>query len=568
MVGDQDFSHMRIINRLVHKQSCGMKFTRLLASTGRTFLTLSYVEGSRDPPLSRLTLDQYFQTEILNKFGDRPALICPDEQLRPYGGPESLNFRDRYLAWNFNELDRHISALSRGLVSLGVRKGDRVAVIMGNNSAYAILQWACARIGAVLVTMNPAYRANEFVSALQLVEASTLFIVPGLRNSNYISLLSSVIPSISSSSPANISSEALPYLRSLVVVNNSGKKGAFKELLKPVKSAIDFRELFIWSTSVQDTYIKEVAKTMAHDETINLQFTSGTTGAPKAVSVPTHFLGILDEISKRGNIKLPKLRTGIAAGSSIPEDLMRQLIDKLNLTQLTIAYGMTETSPVSFQTIPEDPLVKRIETVGRVQPHVKAKIIDTEGNVVPVNTPGELCVAGYLVQKGYWNAPAQTASVMKRHPGSDVYVDLWMHTGDEAMMDKEGYLRIISRIKDIIIRAGENLFPVQIENVITTHPSIREAAVIAVPDPIYGEVVGAWVVRNMQEIPVTRIELRKWVGRHMNPQNQPSWLWFVGEDNVEKELPKTASGKVQKHILRRWGAKWASQGIGKVIDAL
>lgn len=633
-----------MLSRLVHRHAHpAASFTLAAApSTGRYIplrrsLTTSYVEGCKNPSLSKLTLDQYFQSEILPKYADRPALICPKERIRPHGGPESHNIREKYLAWTFSELDRHIMSLARGLVSLGIRKGDRVAVVMGNNSAYAILQWACARIGAILVTLNPAYRAKEFISALRLVEASTLFIVPSLRGSDYISILSSIIPSILSSQPGNISAESLPHLRSLIVVDNAETFHSFKKTIEPVNSAIDFRELFVWSTSTEDAYIREVSRIMEYDDVINLQFTSGTTGVPKAVSlthqllnnglsigrcmkltsddklcnvpplfhcfglvlgnlaawvhgasvvypseafhppsivdalveehctalhgVPTHFLGVLDEVSKRGNITLPKLRTGIAAGSSIPEEMMRQLIEKLNLTELTIAYGMTETSPVSFQTVPEDPLVKRIESVGRVLPHVTAKIIDNEGNVLPVNTPGELCVTGYLVQKGYWNAPEQTAVVMRRHPGSE---DIWMHTGDEAIMDEEGYLRIVSRIKDIIIRGGENLFPVQIENVITSHHSVREAAVISVPDPRYGEVVGVWIVRHANEALVERSELRQWVGGQMNPQAQPSWIWFVGEDGVETELPKTASGKVQKHILREWGAKWSKQGIGRV----
>jgi len=277
--------------------------------------------------------------------------------------------------------------------------------------------------------------------------------------------------------------------------------------------------------------------------------------------VPTHFLGMLEEVKRRGSVDLPMLRTGVAGASPVPEELMKQLTDKLNLTELTIAYGMTETGPISFQTVPEDPIRKRVETVGRIQAHVKAKVIDPQGNVVPVNQPGELCVAGYLVQKGYWEDPEQTASVMRRHPGSD---DLWMHTGDEVTMDEEGYLRVISRIKDIIIRGGENLFPVQIENALTSHFSVREVAVIAIPDPVYGEAVGAWVMRDYDEPQISRTELRQWVGEHMNPQSRPSWVWYVGEDGVESEIPRTASGKVQKHILRQWGAKWAKLGVGRV----
>ncbi|KIJ39009.1 hypothetical protein M422DRAFT_210533 [Sphaerobolus stellatus SS14] len=620
-----------ILKRNVPRLACSIR--------RKSSLTLSAVEGPLQPPLSNLTLSEYFRTEILAKHYARPALICLQESIRPHGGPPSHNMNvTKYLYWDFQELDRHVEAFARGLVGLGVRRGDRVAVVMGNTSAYAILQWACAKIGAILVTLNPAYRAHEFVAALRLVGASTLLVVPNLRSSDYLAALLHVLPSLGSSAPDNIQTEGLPELKRLIMVDNTSDNSRFTAAMGIMKAAIDFREVFTWKPSVrEDSTIVETAKIMDKDDVINLQFTSGTTGLPKAVSlthqllnnglsigrcmkftpedklcnvpplfhcfglvlgnlaawthgaavvypaesfdpkpivdslvqeqctglhgVPTHFLGVLEEVKRRGGVKLPRLRTGIAAGSPIPEELMRQLIEKLNLTELTIAYGMTETSPVSFQTVPSDPVKKRVETVGRVQPHVKAKVVDLKGDVVPVGTPGELCVAGYLVQKGYWNDPEQTDAVMKRHSGSD---DLWMHTGDEVIMDEEGYLRVISRIKDIIIRGGENLFPIQIENVITNHQSIREAAVISVPDPKYGEVVGVWIVRHTDKPRVSREDIREWVGKQMNPQNRPAWIWFVNEEGVEEELPKTPSGKIQKHILRKWGSAWASVGVGKV----
>jgi len=283
--------------------------------------------------------------------------------------------------------------------------------------------------------------------------------------------------------------------------------------------------------------------------------------------VPTHFIGILSELKWREEngekLDLSRLRTGIAAGSPIPIELMRTLVEKMNLRDLTIAYGMTETSPVSFQTTTKDPLIKRVETVGKVQAHVKAKIVNPAGEIVPVNTPGEICTSGYLVHKGYWGDEEQTKAAMKKHPGDDENV--WMHTGDEGIMDEEGYLRIVGRIKDIIIRGGENLFPVQIENALHAHPSVREAAVVSVPDRTYGEVVGAWIVRRPGTAAVSREEIRRWVSEKMNPQNAPAWVWFVGEDDAAAdELPKTASGKVQKHVLRGWSKQLARKGVGQV----
>jgi acyl-CoA synthetase (AMP-forming)/AMP-acid ligase II len=243
---------------------------------------------------------------------------------------------------------------------------------------------------------------------------------------------------------------------------------------------------------------------------------------------------------------------------------MRRLIDKMGLSELTNAYGMTETSPVSFQTTPNDPILKRVETVGKVSPHVQAKLLDPQGNVVPVNTPGEVCIAGYLLQKGYWEDQEQTDRCMKK----DENGTLWMHTGDEGIMDEEGYLKIVGRIKDIIIRGGENLFPVQIENVLSTNHGIEESAIVSVPDDKYGEVVGAWVVRSRSEkgSALTREAVRATVVQGMNPQNAPAYVWFLGEDGAPDALPKTASGKVMKHVLREWSREMKKKGIGKASD--
>ncbi|EIW77226.1 acetyl-CoA synthetase-like protein [Coniophora puteana RWD-64-598 SS2] len=613
-----------------------------IASTGtRRSLTLSAVEGPATPPLETRPLYQFFKEDIIDKHGSRPAFICREERPRSHGGPVSRNLGvQTHLAWDFDEFDRHIGAAARGLLAMAVKKGDRVAVIMGNHSVYATLQWACASIGAILVTINPAYRLHELVTNLNTAGVNHLFIVPRLRKSQYLNGLAGQFPDLKNSRPGDIQEPAIPTLRNLVVANNFPDEQAFAKELDNVKSAVDWREIMMWREDGRERKeVEEIGKTLHTDEVINLQFTSGTTGAPKAVSlthmnvlnnglsigrcmnlgptdvlcnvpplfhcfdksgnlaawshascivypsetfcapsivdavvnekctalhgVPTHFIGVLAELEKRiaagERPDTRNLRTGIAAGSPIPIDLMRELIDKLNLTELTIAYGMTETSPVSFQTVAADPINKRVETVGKVQPHVKAKVVDKEGNVAPVNTPGELHIAGYLVHKGYWNDQEQTDKVMKR----DAEGTLWMHTGDEAIMDDEGYLKIVGRIKDIIIRGGENLFPVQIENATTAHPLIREAAAIAVPDTKYGEVVGVWVAPH-PGAQLSREDVRRQVAGSMNPQNAPSWVWFLGEDGTPEELPKTASGKVQKHILRAWSKELAVKGIGKV----
>ncbi|KAF7289906.1 hypothetical protein MIND_01365500 [Mycena indigotica] len=629
----------RISNHLVHQRT-------------RRLLTHSSVQGALQPPLVHTTLPDYFASKILAEHSTRPALVCRKESPHEHGGPLSHNLgRADRLAWSFQEFDSKINALARGLLAMGVQPGERVGVLMGNNSAYAMLQWACASIGAILVTINPAYRVHELASVLNLVGVSRLFIVPRIRSSSYLDMVVSKFPELRGSPAGNpIQLEELPALRDIIVVDNTGQFSAEAEKLR-FKNWIDWREILIWDESASESRVqKRIERGLNKDDVINLQFTSGTTGAPKAVSlthhnllnnglsigrcmnlteqdvldvfflrhlsnhlkrlvlgnlaawshgacivypseifhppsivdaiieekctalhgVPTHFNGVLSEVDKRRSsgeaVDIRNLRrgqrTGIAAGSPIPIELMKSLISKLNLSELTNAYGMTETSPVSFQTIPTDPVLKRVETVGRVQPHVKAKLIDSEGKIVPVGTPGEICVAGYLLQKGYWEDKQQTDQVMQ----TDEQGTLWMHTGDEGIMDSDGYLKIVSRIKDIIIRGGENLFPIQIEDAILTNltPSVEEAAVVAVPDNQYGELVGVWIVRRKSGPMISREDIRRKVWEVMNPQNAPSWVFFVGEDGPESELPKTASGKVMKHILRDWSRDLAKRGVGRV----
>ncbi|KAF6747150.1 acyl-CoA synthetase [Ephemerocybe angulata] len=551
----------------------------------RNLLTTSFTKGPLEPPLLPHTLPGFWKDEILEKYGSRPALIARSEEPRAHGGPVSKNLGvTRHLAWDYEEFNRHVDAVARGLLGMGVRKGDRVGVIMGNTSAYATLQWACASIGAILTTINPAYRLQELVNTLNLVQVKHLFVVPRIRSSEYVRMISQTMQ------PGELQLEDLPALRNFVVVDNAEE--AKEDLAKlHIKSMVDWREVPIWREGTREAKMqKEIEEGLDPDEVINLQFTSGTTGLPKAVSVgnlaawthgscivypsaiynpsaivdavtqekctalhgvPTHFLGVMSEVEKRRKagetLDFSNLRTGIAAGTSVPIDLMRTLVSDLNLKELTNAYGM-----ISFQTTPADPLIKRVETVGKIHPHVTAKVVSDKGAIVPVNTPGELHVSGYLLQKGYWEDEEHTNAVMKK----DETGTLWMHTGDEAIMDEEGYVRIVGRVK--------NLFPVQIENILTEHPAIREAAVIAVPDPKYGETVGAWIVREPGAPVLSRKEVRELVRKNMNPQNAPAWVWFINEEGTPAELPKTASGKVQKHILRMWSKVLWENSIGKV----
>ncbi|KAG5641002.1 hypothetical protein DXG03_006427 [Asterophora parasitica] len=572
------------------------------APARQRWLTHSSVSGPLHPPLETRTLPDYFNSLVLQNFPNQPALICRSERPRAHHGPRSRNLGvETHLAWDFAEFDRHINALARGLLNMGVKKGDRVGVVMGNNRD--VREWA------ILVTLNPAYRASELVTTLKLVGVKHLFVVPRIRSSTYISMLSNEIPDLAHAQPGHIQAESLPELRSLVLVDFAEYQGELEKL--GVKSTIDWQEIMVWREDAKEGVVqREIANSLTKDDVVNLQFTrygrnkcyrnlaAWVHGAcivypsdifnPAAIvdtvvaercttlhGVPTHFFGVIEEFDRRKKegTNLSCGRTGIAAGSPIPIELMKNLIAKLNLTDLTNAYGMSEflfslarkslaatltlilaeTSPVSFQTTPADDIIKRVETVGKVQPHVRAKLVDADGKVVPVNTPGEIAIAGYLLQKGYWEDEEQTQKVMRK----DEEGTLWMYTGDEGIMDDEGYLRIVGRIKDIIIRGGE------IENAIASQESVQETAVVAVPDAKYGEVVGAWVVPRKGSS-ASRESIRASVAKSMNPQNAPAWIWFVGEDNTPEDLPKTASGKIMKHVLRKWSKELAEKEVGRV----
>ncbi|CAE6467343.1 unnamed protein product [Rhizoctonia solani] len=456
--------------------------------------THSIVSGPLNPPLSELTLPNFYRTQILPHHAPRPALISRHEH----------NVR-----WDFAEFDIQIERMARGLLAAGIKPGDRVATIMGNCSAYAVLQWACARIGAIIVTMNPAYQVHEILAALNAVAASTLILTPIVRKSPLLQGIFDALPTLAStSSGQEIHDPVLSSLRRIFVVDNTGDNARFRTELGRRPCAVDLAEIASaqYGPEPQDEAEKLLNRVLGQHDVINLQFTRHEppkyyrligSFSPKAIvqavseerctalhGVPTHFIGVLEELDRVGSsVDMSSLRTGIAAGSPVPIDLMRKLIERLNLHDLTIAYGMKQTSIVMRS--------------------------DEEGT-------------------------------------------LWMHTGDQAVIDREGYLKITGRIKDLIIRGGENLSPVQIENCLTSHPQIVEAAAIGVPDKRFGEAVGVWILLRPDATSFSRQEAVDWVKAKMNPQNAPVWVWLLGEAGVPPELPKTASGKVMKNVLRDW----------------
>jgi len=471
--------------------------------------------------------------------------------------------------------------LARGLQGIGVKKGDRVAVSLGNNTEFAITTYALFKLGAILNPLNPSFNVGQVISATSHLETSHLIIGTETNLSrkpprSNVPLLRHIAPNVGG---GKLESELVPSLQQVVLVDNSSGRVDVNEL----RATVPFEEV------LQGAGQALPDQGLHKDDVVNIQFTSGTTSTPKAaclshksilnnglqigdrmlltpedvvccppplfhcfgcilgyMATATHGSAIvfpteafdplatlkaiqeykatalygvatmfLAELELLANGTVPHegfqyLRTGIAAGSSVPAELMRKLHRILNLHDLTICYGMTETSPVSLMTGTNDPIQKRVETVGRLLPHVEAKIVDVvdKSRTLGLNERGELAVSGYLVMKEYWDDPEKTAEVMI--PDHEDPKKIWMLTGDEASMDEEGYVKITGRIKDLIIRGGENIHPLEVENCLLAHDEVREVSVVGLPDEKYGEVVAAFVVKHKGSN-ITADRVRKWV---------------------------------------------------------
>ncbi|KIW27223.1 uncharacterized protein PV07_06982 [Cladophialophora immunda] len=578
----------------------------------RGLLTQAKAKGPLHPPLLEETVGENF-ARIVSAHGDRNAVISRHQNKR----------------LTYHQLDLDSNVVAHGLQSLGVKKGDRVCVSLGNNLEFATITYALFKLGAILVPLNPAFTSTQIISAFNHLSATHLVIgtetnLPYKAPRPNVPLLEALVPDLASST---LASEAIPTLKNIILVDNSSGR------IDPTP----FRATTPWGSISQDTDTRPPTPSspLSHHEAVNIQFTSGTTSMPKAAclshrsilnngnqigdrmlltpedvvccppplfhcfgcilgymatathgsaivfpaeafdplaslkavqeekatalyGVPTMFLAELELLDdeKIAYEGFQYLRTGIAAGSSVPAELMRKLHKTLNLTELTICYGMTETSPVSAMTTTDDPIEKRINTVGRLLPHVEAKVVDPfdHDKILNVGERGELAVHGYLVMKEYWGQPEKTAEAIK----TDEDGKAWMHTGDEASIDEEGYVSITGRIKDLIIRGGENIHPLEIENCLFAHPKIAEVSVVGLPDQRYGEVVAAFVIRRHHLPPgenhITAEEVRSWVKDRMSHHLVPKYVFFV------QDYPKTASGKIQKFKLREQGVELLKEG--------
>jgi fatty-acyl-CoA synthase len=546
-------------------------------------LELSYVHGASDQPLIGKTIGEFFD-EACAKWAARPALVVRHQNVR----------------FSYGELRAAADKLAAGLLTLGLEPGDRIGIWSPNNSEWVLTQFATAKAGLILVNINPSYRTAELEYALTKVGCKALILAERFKTSEYVSMLRELAPELGHAQPGELQSKRLPSLRSVILIGESWHPGTFRfsEIMERGGAAearriaelspqLQFDEAInIQFTSGTTGFPK--GATLSHHNILNNGFFIGeamrltpedrlcipvplyhcfgmvlgnlaalTHGAcmvfpgegfdPLATlqtvaeerctalhGVPTMFIAQLDhpEFEK---FDLSSLRTGIMAGSPCPIEVMKRAVAKMNLREITIAYGMTETSPVSFQSSTQDPLERRVSTVGRIQPHIEVKIVDLNGRIVPTGTPGELLTRGYSVMLGYW------ADAERTHEAIDAA--RWMHTGDLATIDAEGYCNIVGRIKDMVIRGGENVYPREIEEFLYRHPKVQDVQVIGVPDDRYGEEICAWV-KLRPGVAATEDEIRGFCRDQIAHYKVPRYVKFVDE------FPMTVTGKIQKFIMR------------------
>jgi fatty-acyl-CoA synthase len=542
----------------------------------------SYTHGASGKPLIGDTLGVHFDRTVA-RWGDRPGLIV----------------RQQGVAWTWAELGRRVNDFAAGLVALGLRPGDRIGMWSPNNAEWVVAQFATAKAGLILVNINPAYRLTEVEYALNKVGCKALVTATRFKTSEYIGMINTLAPELATFHPGELHAARLPALRTVIQVGGDAP-GTFafdkvahhgrdqdRARLRELAGLLQFDDPINIQFTSGTTGLPKGA-TLTHHNILNNGFFLGeemrytdmdkvcipvpmyhcfgmvigvlacvTHGSaivfpgegfdPLATlqtvaeyrctslyGVPTMFIAELDhpDFSK---FDLSSLRTGMMAGAPCPIEVMRRCIRDMNLTEMTIGYGMTETSPVSTQTRIGDSLEKTVGTVGRVHPHIEVKIIDAEGRVVPRGVTGEFCTRGYSVMLGYWDDPEKTREA-KDASG-------WMHTGDLATMDDEGYCVIVGRIKDLVIRGGENIYPREVEEYLYRHPAIQDVQVFGVPDSRFGEELCAWV-RLRSGAALTEDDVRSFCKDQIAHYKVPRYVRFV------EEFPMTVTGKVQKYLMR------------------
>jgi fatty-acyl-CoA synthase len=546
-------------------------------------LTASYVHGVSTIPLMGATVGTLFDRTV-ERWPDAVALVARHQDLR----------------WTYRELQREVDALAAGLLAVGLKPGDRLGIWSPNKAEWIVTQFATAKAGVILVNINPAYRVPEVRYALHKTGCKALITAAAFKTSDYIAMLRELAPEIKDCRAGELMAVQLPDLRVVVRLDREQCPGMF-----------NYADLPGLAGAAERRRLAALAGELQFDDPINIQFTSGTTGAPKAATLTHHnitnnayFVGETMELGGRDRLCIPvpmyhcfgmvlgalacvahgatmvltsegfdplavlesvqgerctalhgvptmfiaeldhphfrefdltSLRTGVIAGAPCPVELMKRLIAEMHLGEITIAYGMTETGPVSFETSVHDPLERRVTTVGRVLPHTEVKIVDERGRIVPPNTPGELLTRGYCVMPGYWEDPERTAKAIDQAG--------WIRSGDIATLDEQGYCNIVGRLKDMVIRGGENIFPPEIEEFLYSHPAIEEVQVFGVPDAKYGEEVCAWIKLHEGKR-LSPQEVRAYCEGHIAHFKIPRYVKFV------EVFPMTVTGKAQKYVMR------------------
>ncbi|MGH6989044.1 MAG: AMP-binding protein [Stellaceae bacterium] len=549
-----------------------------------TKLTQSYVHGASPVPLLGDTIGVAFDKAVA-RFSGRDALIV----------------RHQDIHWTYAELKRRVDEFAAGLLALGLEPGDRVGIWSPNNAEWCVTQFATAKAGLILVNINPAYRLSELDYVLNKVGCKALVTADTFKSSDYVGMLNELAPELGNSAPGQLLAKRLPSLRAVIRIGDGERRGFFrfedimaggggreKARLAELSRTLQFDDAINIQFTSGTTGMPKGA-TLTHHNILNngyfvaraMNFTEAdrlcipvplyhcfgmvmgnlgciTHGAamvypgeafdPLSVletveaerctalyGVPTMFIAEQNHPEFK-RFDLASLRTGCMAGAPCPIEVMRRCIDDMHMSEVTIAYGMTETSPVSFQTNADDTIERKVSTIGRVHPHVEVKIVDDEGHIVPPGEAGELCTRGYSVMLGYWDDPEKTADSLDKAG--------WMHTGDLGTLDEDGYGNVVGRLKDMVIRGGENVYPREVEEFLFRHPKIESVQVIGVPDPKYGEELCAWVKLKPGET-ATAEEIQAFCQNQIAHYKIPRHIRFVDA------FPMTVTGKVQKFIMRQ-----------------
>ena len=544
---------------------------------------LSYVQGPQDDPILECSIPDLLE-QTTSSYPDQVAAV----------------FHDQGIRWTYRDLHRMSLRLGAGLLALGVQKGDRVGIWSPNRWEWVAMQYASAQIGAILVSINPAYRKAELDYALNKTGVSVLMLAEAFKSSDYLKMITDLAPELHDHEDGPLKLKALPQLRHIIRMG-----------LEDTRGMLNTHHVLDLATDELVDEAWRIGKGLDPNDPINIQFTSGTTGSPKGAtlthrnivnngyftvsrmnlrqgellclpvplyhcfgmvmgslgcvaigagmvfpseafaplptlaaieaegcaalySVPTMFLAMLDH-DKFTSYDVSSLRTGIMAGAPCPMEVMKRVTEEMNLGEITIAYGMTETSPVSFQSHPDDPLEMRVATVGRIHPHVTVKIVDEDGATTPAGVQGELWTKGYSVMHGYWGEDQKTED--------SITADGWMQTGDLATIDAHGFARITGRVKDMVIRGGENIYPREVEEYLYRHPAVQQAQVFGVPDEKFGEELCAYLILN-EGMTADEDDIRAFCEDQIAYYKIPRYIRIVAE------MPMTVTGKPQKFMMR------------------